>query len=185
MDEENHRAQSKSAVASSWWRSLQPDPSKGRPGDAGALARLRRTRTPLAALTEPATIDLARKLGLGPSAGDSLLRVGTLAAVLAAVREDKKNTRLGIVLGGENPVMSQLRLRSLLNARGETEILSAFRRVVALADGALPVKDLADTLLWWDSTSPRAPRTRLAFDYYGAGSAAPFASSSRTADPAE
>jgi len=29
-------------AAPEWWRDLQPDPARGRPGDRAALARLRR-----------------------------------------------------------------------------------------------------------------------------------------------
>jgi CRISPR type I-E-associated protein CasB/Cse2 len=154
-----------------WWQGLQPDPANGRHGDRGALARLRRAPTPLAALWEPATIALASRLDIRPG-DDALLRVGTVAAVLAAVRRNKPG-RLGETLGGDPPLMSALRFRALLNARGEREILAAFRRAVALADETFPVEDCARALLRWEADGPSSPRTRLAFDYFGAGCATP------------
>ena len=50
-------------LAASWWRALQPHPN-GSGGDRAALAQLRRCATAADAAMEPATLDLARQLGL-------------------------------------------------------------------------------------------------------------------------
>ena len=68
------------------------------------------------------------------------------------------------------------RFKHLVSARGDEEILIAFRRVVAMLGRTANVKDLARLILSWtdDEAGDRA-RTRFAFDYHGAGFAAPAA----------
>jgi hypothetical protein len=46
-----------------WWRHLKD----AHRGDPGSLARLRRARTPLEALSIPAAVTLARQLGARPN----------------------------------------------------------------------------------------------------------------------
>jgi CRISPR system Cascade subunit CasB len=66
--------------------------------------------------------------------------------------------------------MSPLRFKRLLAATEDQDLMIAFRRAVALAGKRnIDVGDVAVSLLDWSDRR----RMRWAFDYYGAGSAAP------------
>lgn len=143
-----------SVVAATWWRALQPRPD-GSGGDRAALARLRHAATALDAATEPAALDLARRLGTG---WHGLGRAAVAAAVLAHVREDAPDRPAARQLGaaaGREPAMSWLRFRRLVQAGTEDEQVAAFRRAVALAGGRLNVADLGGSLLSWDDERRR------------------------------
>lgn len=156
-------------AAASWWYGLQPDPDTGRPGDRATLAKLRRCATVAEAMTEPATITLFRRMGAtGPT---QLPRIATLAAVLAHLREDLPEGRVARHLGPDYPEapetarMSPLRFRRLLEAAPGDDQLTAFRRMVVLAGGSLPLRDLARSLLDWNDER----RRRWIYDYWNAG----------------
>jgi CRISPR type I-E-associated protein CasB/Cse2 len=165
------------AASLSWWRSLQRSPNNKHKGDPGALTRLRRGGID-AAVFEPATVDLYQRIG-------PLLRGGKLhafetaalvAAVLAHVREhDAQSVARAAGATAETKArLSPLRLRKLLAARGATECLIAFRRLVALLNKRANVGDLAISLVEWDREGVGdRRRTRWAFDYYNAPDAAP------------
>ncbi len=92
------------------------------------------------------------------------------AAVLAHVRADVPGTVARTVGPGtldkpETAKLKPLRFRRLMEAEGPDERLTTFRRLVALADGTLPVADLAVSLLDW--TEDR--RRRWIYDYWNAG----------------
>jgi CRISPR system Cascade subunit CasB len=151
-------------AALSWWRMLQPDPVRGG-GDRGAAARLRRASL-IDAICEPATIDLFRAVGASRSV--DLEKVATLAGVLAHVRNDAAGQSTARLLGPngeEKALLSPLRFRRLLDAQPGEEQLTVFRRMAALAGGALPVQDLAESLLNWDDRR----RIRWTYDYWNAG----------------
>jgi CRISPR system Cascade subunit CasB len=134
--------------AARWWRDLQPNSARKYQGDRAALARLRRTPTPLAAAEEPATINLARRLH---ATEQTLSRAALCAAVLACVRDDDPwpaARRLGLGDGGR-PLISPLRFQRLIQAESDEERLVQFRRAIALADHKLNVRDLAEALLDW------------------------------------
>lgn len=172
-----------------WWQSLQAEPTKdGRkklPGNRAALAKLRRASDPLAAASEPMMIALFQRLSLlreGASEKEkiaALSRVAVLASVLAHVRDDSKD-KVGRALGPtdmkkpETALLKPLRLARLLAARGDEEIGTQFRRVVALLGGKADVGNLAWLILSWDQdeTGDRT-RTLFAFDYHDAGAHAP------------
>ena len=168
-------------VARRWWATIQGKqedvaPRRGR--DRAALARLRRVATPVEALEEPAVFDLYKKLGFGRTDIDRRLpRVAVVAAVLAHIKEDAMPAESGFrrrfaeMLGqGERPLMSELRFKRLLAAAEDNDLLTTFRRAVALAGGKnINVGDVAASLLDWSDRR----RMRWAFDYYGAGIAAP------------
>lgn len=165
-----------------WWASLQDYRADGSPNptrDRAALARLRRAAAPTEALDEPAVFDLYKRLGFGGGTSElesRLPRVAVAATVLAHVRPSPgangSRRRLAEMLGqGERPSMSPLRFKRLLTADDDQDILVQFRRAVALAGARnIDVGDLAVSLLEWDRDSRRM---RWAFDYHGAGSAAP------------
>lgn len=177
-------------AAQRWWTSLQDRRADGAPNrsrDRAAIARLRRASTPGDAFDEPSVFDLYRSLGFGVRQNEvvrRLPRVAVLAAVLAQVkpsdgREGGKQrlaTMLGVKAGEDRPVMSPLRFKRLLVADAEQEILTQFRRAVALVGARnIDIGDLAESLLEWGK-DPR--RMRWAFDYYGAERAAPNATES-------
>lgn len=152
--------------ASAWWRALQPDPEAGNPGNRAALARLRRCGAVSEAMLEPEALQLFRAVGAGDPA--DLPTVGLAAAVLARVREDRPGITVARLAGPgsietpETALLKPLRFRRLMEADGPDERLVAFRRLVALAGGSLPVRDLAEALLHW--SGPR--RTRWVFEYW-------------------
>jgi CRISPR system Cascade subunit CasB len=172
-------------AAYDWWRLLQPRDLKDGPklpGDRATLARLRHISSPFEAAAEPATIRLFEKLGFDRRDADKQLgRVAVLAAVLAHIRENT-NERLARALGpptgGEasEAVYSALRLRRLLSAKGDEEILIGFRRVIAILKDKANVRDLSRQILTWDRDElGDRTRTRFAFDYHSAGEHAPDA----------
>ncbi len=156
-------------AAAAWWHALQPDPGTQRPGDRATLAKLRRCATVAEAMTEPATIALFRRIGA--TRPNDLPCIATLAAVLAHVREDVPEGRVARRLGPDYPDapetarMSPLRFRRLLEAEPGDDQLTAFRRMVALAGGSLPLRDLARALLDWNDER----RRRWIYDYWNAG----------------
>jgi CRISPR type I-E-associated protein CasB/Cse2 len=185
MTEVNREQPKIGSIAIGWWKGLQSEiRSDGhRAGNPGALARLRRADLAGAAMEEVA-IDLFKRLA-AISALKSNLRRDTLfertalvAAVLAHVHEHD-NRKVAAVAGEKEPGSDQrtlhpLRLRRLFAAHNPADCLVAFRRLVALLGKKANVADLAETLLEWpDEKRGDARRTRWAFDYYGAGRAAP------------
>jgi CRISPR system Cascade subunit CasB len=143
--------------AAAWWRELQPKDGQGerRSGDRGALARLRRCATVMEAASEPRTLALCRKLGVGEAALD---RVALIAAVLAHVREERFDLNVARQIGVQQDgtaAMSDLRFRRLLQADTLDEQLIGFRRLVALAAGKLNVADLAVGLWYWGNEQER------------------------------
>ncbi|WP_127076245.1 type I-E CRISPR-associated protein Cse2/CasB [Rhodomicrobium lacus] len=163
--------------ARKWWQSLQPAKSgevanANGGGNRAALAKLRRSSTWVEAAAERETALLFRRVGSGNE--QRLRRVGVLAAVLAHVRENetvKIASSVGPNKGDDTTAqLSQLRLRRLLSTSGDDEMLTAFRRLVALKGGTANVADLADLIMNWHSENTRM---RFAFDYWQAGEAAP------------
>jgi len=159
---------------------LQNSTRNGTPNPArnpGALARLRRAATPIDALEEPTVFEFYKKLGFGRGEVDRRLpRVAAAAAVLAHIRTDAEpgsgyRRRFAEMLGqGERPPMSPLRFKRLLAATEDQELMVAFRRAVMLVGARnINVGDVAASILDWSERR----RMRWAFDYYGAGMAAP------------
>jgi CRISPR system Cascade subunit CasB len=175
-------------VARRWWEMLQntrngtPNPTR----NPAALARLRRAATPVDALEEPSVFDLYKKLGFGRNEVDRRLpRVAAVAAVLAHIRTDAESgsgyrRRSAEMLGqGERPIMSPLRFKRLLAANEDQDLMVAFRRAVKLAGARdINIGDVAASILDWSDRR----RMRWAFDYYGAGIAAPKQSDTASTD---
>lgn len=148
-----------------WWYDLT-DPHRGNKSD---VARLRRATSTVDALTVPAAMDLAVRLGRThqPSVID-------LARVLAQVdRHTKLNPyreigwpsfpRMGAAAAG-SPKMSEAAFRRFLAAeRADGELASAFIRLIRLAGGECNVARLAEDFLFWGD----ARRIRMSYDYYG------------------
>lgn len=143
--------------AARWWRALQPkdEQGKGRSGDRGALARLRRSGTVMQAASEPATLALCRELGAGEA---NLDRAALLAAVLAHVQEERFDLMVARQIGVQKDntaTMSDLRFRRLLQADTLDERLIGFRRLVTLAGRNLNIADLAAGLWHWGNEKER------------------------------
>jgi CRISPR system Cascade subunit CasB len=129
---------------------------------------------------EEVTVDLFRRLApLSNLTRDVLFeRAALIAAVLAHVREEDDRkvvaAAAGEKIGDDQRRVHPLRLRRLLTAQSDADCLIAFRRLVALLGKRVNVADLAESLLEWpDAVRGGQRRRRWAFDYYGAGSAAP------------
>jgi CRISPR system Cascade subunit CasB len=157
-----------------WWQSLQP--SELHQGDRASLARLRRTTFPAEAMAEEATLKLFGRLGLASQDHTKLPRIAVIAMVLAHVRKESAQAvmrRVGrrSMDDAESATMSPLRLRRLLACRDDEDLAREMRRLVALAGGEVDAGDLAASLYFWGDNV----RARWAFDYFGAGSAAPGA----------
>lgn len=155
---------SDAATALAWWNAMQPSAPDG--GDRAAAARLRRCATVTEAMQEPATLELFRRLGRNRP--EDLPAVALLAAVLAHVRQHVGGAPFARAVGPQPPdeaaAISALRFRRLLQAQSHDELLTAFRRTVALAGDKANVTDLARALLRWDE----ATRRRWIFDYWNA-----------------
>jgi CRISPR system Cascade subunit CasB len=161
--------------AAQWWRALQPNRPNGErnpTADRAALARLRRADL-YAAMSDPATFDLFRRLGRRKP--EQLPEVALCAGVLAGVREDRSNEHPARTLGPpgfdsvEQAAMKPLRFRRLIEAEALEERLLLLRRAVQLADRRLNVAQLAAACLDWSDHR----RQRWIFEYYAAGRAAP------------
>ena len=180
MQETKDKQPSLGRIALDWWSGLQVDSGKAarRGGNPGALARLRRADLVGAAMEE-VTIDLFRRLtAISKLPRDNLFeRTALIAAVLAHVSEHETRrvaAAAGEKNGGDQRVLHPLRLRRLFAAWDMRECLIAFRRLVAVLGKKANVADLAESLLDWpDEWRGGERRRRWAFDYYGAGSAAP------------
>ena len=103
---------------------------------------------------------------------EDLGRVAALASVLAHVRESVSGPvarAIGPNADGD-ALVSSLRLRRLLTAKGDEPIMTAFRRLVAQMDGKANVGDLTRNILVWDrGERGDRQRMRFAFDYYRTG----------------
>lgn len=180
--------------AKTWWKALQPREENGKviPGDRAAIARLKRCGTALEAATEPAVAQLLAKLFPDASRETRIVmlpRVAALAAVLAHVRDDASGSGFAKALGnprggdGSTPLLSPVRFKRLQATRGADETLVSFRRAVQLLDKTADIKDLARVLLAWDDDAlGDRTRTIFAFDYHGAGLAAPDSDPSAVTD---
>jgi CRISPR system Cascade subunit CasB len=120
-------------------------------------------------MQDPATIVLFRRCGA--SGPNDLPAISLAAAVLAHLRKDQPERRVARQVGPESPekpetaLLKPLRFRRLMEATTDDERLTAFRRLVALAGGALNLTDLADALLNWSEETQR----RWVYDYWNAG----------------
>lgn len=167
-------------LARTWWRKLAPrsdvgeDVSDGRGANPGAMARLRRARTPLFAMLHPEAIDLVLAIAPdGPPQAQE--RAAGLAALLAHVRQDDPGRPVAGRLGGRDPdtrVMKAARFRKLmLSAPGEAR-LTAFRRAVRMLSSTADVADLATAWLCWDHpTQGDRIRAEWMYRYVGANDA--------------
>ena len=124
-------------------------------------ARLRRAGT-VGILSESAVQDLARRLNVNADNEDRLVRLLRLVPALAEVR-DHDGTPLAKLLGGTEPVLSNLRFQRLMRAEGE-ELVGLMRRAITVADRKCNVGTLASDIWHWGDDV----RARWCFHYFGA-----------------
>lgn len=176
------RASTRGATAREWW-AWMCDPTRG---DPGARARLKRCRSALDALTIPAAVSLARRLGAtAEAAGPWRLEAALgLARVLAHVDQDGAEPIMRVAgwktLPGDDrkgegdpanrPRLSEARFRRLIQTSPGEELTQMMIRLVHLVGEPISVKSLADDYLAWHRDNTRY---RWAFQYYAAGVAAP------------
>ena len=175
-----------SDAAWKWWNSLQPNEQTKQRGDRASLAKLRRASSIMEAATEPATVDLFKKLGF-ERPGHDLPRAALIAALLAHIKTDapkdpstgekiKLARAIGTPRGGTETteLVTPLRLKRLVAAREPDELLIAFRRTIAILRDTANVKDVAkQLLLWTDERHADRARTLFMFDYHSADKFAP------------
>jgi|GEM_PF-2175466 len=163
--------------ARKWWRALaapveQNDDTRGeRRPDTGALARLRRARTPIEAMMHAEAIDLVLAIAPdGPPQAQE--RAAGLAALLAHVRGDDPERSVAGRLGGHDPdirIMKPARFRKLMLAAPGEERLTAFRRAIRQLSSTVNVADLATAWLFWDHPMKgNRLRAEWMFRYVGA-----------------
>jgi len=138
-------------IAAGWWRELTSDTAAGRlPRGVrrAALAEMRRAKSPLEILQQPAALRLIGNLP--PLLAD---RGAILAGILAHVREDDRRD-VARAIGRatfddpDSAVMSESRFRRLMQTE-EDGLLEAMRRLVRLMNGKVNVADLAKATLCW------------------------------------
>ena len=138
------------ARARRWWAELAGASAGKKGGDPGALARLRRARTPVEAVLDPEARELVRRIGAThPSRA---LRVARLATLLAHVREDDPGRPVARALGGpdeESRTMQPARFRRLMLSESDEELFVGLRRALTMLDRKANVADLAKTWLDW------------------------------------
>lgn len=175
-----------------WWRSLDPKnqdkdalPGELRGQGRADRARLRRCENVEELLSNSAALLFARRLiALGGSskafADESQVyeKLAWVAGALAHVKEDPGDERtlafrLGKALGGERPVMNELRFRSLQAAAPADDFFLQIRRAIQLADGKTDVSRLADDLFAWQLEQGKSAlcassgvKFHWAYDYY-------------------
>lgn len=155
-----------------WWSALQPPPVGPGPGDRGVLARLRRCTTVNEALAVRSAHHLLLRCEATRYNTDAVL---TVAIILSHVRHDDPNLTvakrlaLGFVKGERREFLSELRFYRLLAATDPDDVVSQFRRLVALMGQTANVSDLAATLYDWmhERRGERRRRT-WQLDYHGA-----------------
>ncbi|GAN89306.1 hypothetical protein Gbfr_005_058 [Gluconobacter frateurii M-2] len=181
-----------------WWRDLYPtNPDQERGGQRAIRARLRRCGSVWDIMMEPAFASLVRQFPTAPSP-DELPALALTIGVLAHVRTETPTqkapdgqtafrnavareigpTDFG---GSPNEVATSARfkpnrLEKLLETRDPEECLTAFRRLVRLANAPLNIRDLAQSLLRWPAEDAAADRirTRWVHDYWGIGNRNPL-----------
>ena len=153
-------------VVHDWWRALVPDDG-GTKAPSGpqraALARLRRAQDAIDVMIEPEALRLLKRL---PRHQPD--RLTTVAGVLAFVTPPDDASHIIRSVGrtafedDKSALLSETRFRRLLQLRAD-ELLDPMRRLVRLNKGRANVRDLAESILFWDERV----KQRWIFEYYG------------------
>jgi CRISPR system Cascade subunit CasB len=131
-----------------WWRGLAE-----RKGDR---ATLRRCATPLEVALEPAYQTLYGRL----NTRFEKLNADRLAAIVGLLshvkNDDATNTPPKTFSQGEQPVLSPLRFRRLLESQGMDELYPIVRRALPLVGYTINVRALAQDVYYWGERTKKA-----------------------------
>lgn len=142
-------------VLRDWWKNLE--------NNTGDRAALRRCVTPAQTVSVPAFHELHWRLKSQGYAvePDRLLAV---AALSARIRTDVSGELpLQMAGEGEEPPVSQLRFRRLLQCQDHRELFPLLRRALGLLDDNASLVSLADGIYWWNDRK----RKDWAYAYFG------------------
>ena len=147
-----------------WWTELQD-----RRADRAAL---RRAKTTLEVVLQPAFVDLLQRIEETAGKIDSDYQIRQLA-LIAGVLSDIKGERDTPIAqsmaqprsASTGPRVSPQRFRRLLASQDPEEVLTAFRRILRLLDNSADIADLARRLYWWNDRDDKN-RRNMALEYY-------------------
>jgi len=134
----------------------------------GDRAQLRRAATLEEAALAPAFYRMLQSLRLPEQdlTPEALKALAALAMIAARVDTNLSSRRLGLSLGTQtgkkDPEVSEARFRRLLESADLEERLAILRRLVALIDKTVDLREIAAVLLDWNADR----RRQLAYDYY-------------------
>ncbi len=145
-----------------WWSEL-----KSRRGDR---AGLRRARSTLEVVLQPAFVDLLRRLeelqGTRIKSDWQIKRLALIAGVLSGVEQEKADTMAQLMSkprsGGDMPQVSPIRFRRLLIIQDPEELLISWKRMLRILDNMANISDLVPKLFWWNDRI----RREMALEYY-------------------
>jgi len=141
-----------------WWQALE--------SDRRARAELRRCRNPAEVVFSPAYHRLRRAIlriegAKGIQDGKLALVVG-LAARVKTNNESMDIAEQMATGKGDKAVVSGLRFRRMLKARGGDEVFTLMSRIISLLGGAVNLQSLAQSVYWWNDKTQK----EWAFSYY-------------------
>ena len=145
-------------VLMGWWKGLERS--------RGDRAELRRCHGPMEVAFSPAFHGLLKSLEkASPSMNKEALVV--IVGVLSHVKENDPSKSLAQQMAtpgssGNNPCVSGLRFRRLLEIKFREQLYEPLIRIVSLLNGRANIADLADSIYYWGGNV----RKRWAYDYY-------------------
>lgn len=145
-----------------WWEEL-----KDRRGDR---AGLRRARSTLEVVLQPAFVELLRSLekqqGTRINNDWQIQRLALIAGVLSGMEQETSDSMAQLMAkprsGGDMPCVSPLRFRRLLVIQDPEELLISWKRTLRLLDNKANISDLVYRLFWWNDRT----RREMALEYY-------------------
>jgi CRISPR system Cascade subunit CasB len=158
------QSSSETRVLRDWWTELQD-----RRADRAAL---RRAKTTLEVVLQPAFVELLRRIEdvTGRIDSDRQIRqLALIAGILSDIR-DERDTPVAQSMAqarsaATGPRVSPQRFRRLLASQDPEEILTTFKRVIRLLDNSVNIADLARRLYWWNDRDDKN-RRNMALEYY-------------------
>lgn len=157
----------------SWWESLDKN--------RGDRARLQRAERPDDVLLTESFFRFLQQMPNEWAKPEELLSSAIVAAVLARVKKSSDNETFATQLalpkqGAKKARMSELRFQQLQKSRDPEEFFRRLVRAIALAESAVNVLSLADSIMHWmneyrygvDRDPQKRIAVRWATDYYTA-----------------
>ena len=141
-------------IVYSWWVKICDS--------SGDKASLKRARTPDIVALQKSYLNLYREMYSGNTGGrvkaNLARRLPLVAGVLSHVR-DNRNEPVALVMGGssrqgaDSPLVSDLRFRRLMRTEDDDSLFIMMIRMVRMMDNRANVKDLAESLFFWNDTT--------------------------------